>query len=147
MSSLEILKKHMHCVKSVQIRSFFLVHIFPHSDWIRRETEYLSSFSPNAGKYGPEKSPVFWHFSRSGVVFVIILLLPIIILFEEILHDIFEWKHENIKILLSKEFEPFWWKTFWYNFSRISIINLDILDHFKTKLMKCNFVGYYMFFS
>ena len=30
----------MHCVKSVQIRSFF---------W--------SVFSPNAGKYGPEKTP------------------------------------------------------------------------------------------
>ena len=39
------LKKHIssqqeHCVKSVQIRSFF---------W--------SVFSPNAGKYGPEKTP------------------------------------------------------------------------------------------
>ena len=33
----------------------FLVCIFLHSDWIRRDTEYLSVFSPNAGKYGPEK--------------------------------------------------------------------------------------------
>ena len=33
---------------------FILVRIFPHSDWIRRETEYLSVFSPNVGKYGPE---------------------------------------------------------------------------------------------
>ena len=32
----------------------FLVRIFPHSDWIRRDTSYLSVFSPNAGKYGPE---------------------------------------------------------------------------------------------
>ena len=31
---------------------FFLVRIFPHSDWIRRDTEHLSVFSPNAGKYG-----------------------------------------------------------------------------------------------
>ena len=31
----------------------FLVRIFPHSDWIRRD-KYLSVFSPNAGKYGPE---------------------------------------------------------------------------------------------
>ena len=30
-----------------------LVRIFPHSDWIRRDTPYLSVFSPNAGKYGP----------------------------------------------------------------------------------------------
>ena len=29
---------------------FFLVRIFPHSDWIRRYTSYLSAFSPNAGK-------------------------------------------------------------------------------------------------
>ena len=36
---------------------FFLVRIFPHSDWTRRDTSYLSVFSPNAGKYGPEKTP------------------------------------------------------------------------------------------
>ena len=36
---------------------FFLVCIFPHSDWIRRDTPYLSVFGPNAGKYGPEKTP------------------------------------------------------------------------------------------
>ena len=35
----------------------FLVHIFPHSDWIRRDTSYLSVFCSNAGKYGPEKTP------------------------------------------------------------------------------------------
>ena len=35
----------------------FLVRIFPHSDWIRRGTKYLSVFSPNAGKYGPQISP------------------------------------------------------------------------------------------
>ena len=32
----------------------FLVRIFPLSDWIRKDTSYLSVFSPNAGKYGPE---------------------------------------------------------------------------------------------
>ena len=31
---------HEHCVKSVQIRSFFLVRVFLHSDWIRTDTEY-----------------------------------------------------------------------------------------------------------
>ena len=35
----------------------FLVHLFPHPDRIRRDTEYLPAFSPNAGKYGPEKTP------------------------------------------------------------------------------------------
>ena len=33
----------------------FLLRIFPHSDGIRRDMEYLSVFSPNAEKYGPEK--------------------------------------------------------------------------------------------
>ena len=36
---------------------FFLFHIFSHLDWIRRDTEYLSVFSPNSGKYGQEKTP------------------------------------------------------------------------------------------
>ena len=33
---------------------FFLVRIFPHSDWIQWMSSYLSVFSPTAGKYGPE---------------------------------------------------------------------------------------------
>ena len=36
----------------------FLVRIFLYSDWIRRDTPYLSVFSPNAGKYGTEKLPI-----------------------------------------------------------------------------------------
>ena len=35
----------------------FLVRIFPHSAWIRRDTEYFSVFIWNAGKYGPKKTP------------------------------------------------------------------------------------------
>ena len=31
-----------------------LVRIFPHLDWIRRNTSYLSVFSPNVGKCKPE---------------------------------------------------------------------------------------------
>ena len=33
----------------------FLVRIFPHSDRTPRDTEYLSVFSLNAGKYGPDR--------------------------------------------------------------------------------------------
>ena len=44
---------------------FFLVRIFPHSDWIRRDTKYLSVFNPNAGKYGPEKTPYLTLFTQS----------------------------------------------------------------------------------
>ena len=36
---------------------FFLIRIFLHLERIRRDTEYLSLFSPNAGKHGPEKTP------------------------------------------------------------------------------------------
>ena len=43
---------------------FFLIRIFPHSDWIRRDTSYLSIFSPNAGKYGPEKIPYLDTFTQ-----------------------------------------------------------------------------------
>ena len=33
----------------------FLVRIFLHSDWIRRDIPYISVFSLNVRKYGPEK--------------------------------------------------------------------------------------------
>ena len=35
---------------------FFLVRNFLHSGWIGRDTEYLSVFRRNAGKYRPEKT-------------------------------------------------------------------------------------------
>ena len=35
----------------------FLVRIFLYSDWIRRFTPWISVFSPNTGKYGPEITP------------------------------------------------------------------------------------------
>ena len=54
----------VHCMKCVQIRSFFLVRIFPHSDWIRRDTKYHSVFSPNAGNYGPKKLRIWTLFTQ-----------------------------------------------------------------------------------
>ena len=39
----------------VSVFEVILVLIFPHLDWIRRDTPCLSIFSSNAGKYGPEK--------------------------------------------------------------------------------------------
>ena len=44
-----------NCVKSLRIRSYSVrhfSHIFPHSDWIRRDTLHLSVFNSNAGKCG-----------------------------------------------------------------------------------------------
>ena len=42
----------------------FLVRIFPHSGWIRKDTEYLSVFSPNSGKCGPEKLRIRTFFTQ-----------------------------------------------------------------------------------
>ena len=47
--------KSIHCAKSVRIWSYSGLHfssIFPHSDWIRRDTDYLFVFSPIVGKCG-----------------------------------------------------------------------------------------------
>ena len=41
---------------------FFLSRIFRYSDWIWRNAKYLSVFSPNAGKYGPEKTSYLGSF-------------------------------------------------------------------------------------
>ena len=42
-------------VWKVSVFRVFQGRIFPHSDWIQRDTEYLFVFSPNTGKYGSEK--------------------------------------------------------------------------------------------
>ena len=41
-------RPNTHCVKSVRIQSYSALH-FPHSDWIRRHTPYLSIL-PECGK-------------------------------------------------------------------------------------------------
>ena len=43
----------------------FLVHIFPYSDWIQRDTEYLSVLCPNAGKHGQGKLQIRTIFTQS----------------------------------------------------------------------------------
>ena len=48
--------KKLPCVKCVQIRSFSGPY-FPAFGLNRRDTSHLSVFSPNAGKYGQEKTP------------------------------------------------------------------------------------------
>ena len=45
-----------HCVKSVQIRSFFW-SVFSYVRAEYGEIGIISLHSPNAGKYGPEKTP------------------------------------------------------------------------------------------
>ena len=41
--------------RKMSVFGFFMVRILPNSYWIRKDTPYLSVFSPNARKFGPEK--------------------------------------------------------------------------------------------
>ena len=43
---------------------FFLVLIFPHSDWIPRDSLYLSVFSPNAGNTDKKKLRIWTLFKQ-----------------------------------------------------------------------------------
>ena len=63
-----LFEKAIHCVKSVRIWSFSGPYFAAHSDWIWRDTEYLSVFNPNVGKYRPEKL-------RLRILFTQLLLL------------------------------------------------------------------------
>ena len=51
---------------------FFLVRIFPHSDWIRRDTKnteyFLIRIFPHSDWYGPEKTPYLDNFHAVPVV-------------------------------------------------------------------------------
>ena len=48
----------------VSVLGVILFRIFPHSDWMRRDSPYLSVFSPNAGKYGPKKLAIQTLFTQ-----------------------------------------------------------------------------------
>ena len=60
----------------VPVFGVFLVCIILHLDWTRKDIPYLSVFSPNAGKYGPEKLQI-GHFSRSELNLVVLILLTL----------------------------------------------------------------------
>ena len=61
----------------VSVFGVCLACIFPQSYWIRRNTDYLSVFSPNAGKYKPEKLQIqilstrydVWHIAQERKIF------------------------------------------------------------------------------
>ena len=53
---------------------FFLVRILPYLDRLRRFTSYISAFSPNTGKHGPEKLRIWTLFT----LWVHLLLLALI---------------------------------------------------------------------
>ena len=45
-----------------------LVRIFPNSDWVRRDISYVSVFSPNAGKFGPEQLQIRTLFAQQNTL-------------------------------------------------------------------------------
>ena len=51
----------------VSVFGVFLVRIFPHSDWIRRDTDVSLRIHPKCGKTRPKKYE-YGHFSCSGGV-------------------------------------------------------------------------------
>ena len=63
-----------HYVKNACIWSYSgpnFSRIFSHSDWIRRDTSYLSVCTPNAGKcrkYADQNNSEYGHFLRSAVL-------------------------------------------------------------------------------
>ena len=59
-----------HCVKSVQIRdNFWSVFSRIRAEYVR-DTKYLSVFSPNAGKHGPEITPYLDTFHKVNVFYM-----------------------------------------------------------------------------
>ena len=56
----------MSTVWKVSVFGVFLVRIFPYLDWIQKDTEHLSVFSKNVGKYGPKKLRLRTLFTQWG---------------------------------------------------------------------------------
>ena len=48
----------------MSVFEYFLVRIFPHSDWIRRDTDYPAIIIPNGRKYGPGKLRIRTFFTH-----------------------------------------------------------------------------------
>ena len=59
--------KNNHFVKSVQIQSYFW-SVFSRIRTEYGDTKYLSVFSPNAGKYGPEITPYLDTFQAVNIL-------------------------------------------------------------------------------
>ena len=55
---------YIHIASKVSVFGVILVRIFPHLEWIRKDTPYLSVFNPNAGNADQNNSED-GHFLRS----------------------------------------------------------------------------------
>ena len=69
--------REAHCIKIARIQSYSGLHfscIFPYWDWIRRDTQYLSVFSQNAGKMRTRITPNTDTFYAVGHYFKVFML-------------------------------------------------------------------------
>ena len=97
---------------------FFLVRIFRHSGWMRRDNSYLSVFSSNVGKYGPEKTPYLDTFHAMVGTFI----------------RLFRWKLTQKCLMLLSSIEMFRSPITWI-FSNFEVRKSLLLP----LLFKCNF--------
>ena len=63
-----LLEKEYHCVRSIHIRSYS----GPYFPAFGLNTEYLSVFSPNAEKYGPEKLRMQTIFTQCMMIIILV---------------------------------------------------------------------------
>ena len=68
------LRRMLDTAQTVYVFGVILVRVFPHSDWIRRETECLFVFNPNAGKYRPKYLRIRTLFRQCGWVDLYIMI-------------------------------------------------------------------------
>ena len=59
-----LIKTSENAARRLSIFGVFLVRILQHSDRIQRDTENLSVFSLNAGKYGPKEIQIRTLFTQ-----------------------------------------------------------------------------------
>ena len=107
-------------VWKVSLLGVILVRIFPHSDWIRRDTSYLSVFSVNARKCGPEYLRIqtiltqWWRFlyfisnlSQYHVKVVSLINIPVSSLNEKAMCNKFKSWIISVSKMYQKEFFRF----------------------------------------
>ena len=112
---------------------YFLVRISPHWDWIRRDTECLSAFSPKTRKCGPKKTPYLDTFHavsfESKIDFwfeaylVYLIHIPIFMDYYFLLFLYSQHEHHHSKLLWFLHIflqKARIWKRFYFNFEALN---------------------------
>ena len=75
-----------HTAQKVAVFGVILVRVFPHYDRIRRDTEYLLAFRPNAEKYGPEQLRIWALFMHCHTQILTTFTLIFVHLYPHYIH-------------------------------------------------------------